>query len=123
LRTVAPVYGAIGLGMALYFASQGAKRVLWPVLAGTMRMLVAAGVGWAAVTWLGAGLSTLFQIVALAAVLFGLVTAAAVLGGAWDRGPGRGNTGPRRNALRQASISTLSEVCACPDSMSASGEF
>ena len=73
--------------MALYFASQGAKRVLWPVLAGTMRMLVAAFVGWAAVAWLGADLSTLFEIVALAAVLFGLVTAAAVLGGAWDRSP------------------------------------
>jgi putative MATE family efflux protein len=92
LRTVAPVYGAIGLGMALYFASQGAKRVLWPVLAGTMRMLVAAFMGWAAVAWLGAGLSTLFQIVALAAVLFGLATAAAVLGGAWGRGSaGRGH--------------------------------
>jgi len=87
LRTVAPVYGAIGLGMALYFASQGAKRVLWPVLAGTTRMLVAAFVGWAAVAWLGADLSTLFAIVAVAAVLFGLVTAAAVLGGAWDRSP------------------------------------
>lgn len=85
LRTVAPAYGTIGLGMMLYFASQGAKRVLWPVLAGTVRMTVAAFIGWLAVAWLGAGLSTLFQIVALGAILFGVITSGAMLGGAWGR--------------------------------------
>ncbi|MBY6265741.1 MATE family efflux transporter [Azospirillum sp. 412522] len=85
LRTVAPVYGAVGLGLALYFASQGAKRVLFPVLAGTVRMIVAAFIGWSAVAWFGAGLSTLFQITALAAVSYGLLTAAAMIGGAWGR--------------------------------------
>lgn len=85
LRTVAPVYGAVGLGLALYFASQGAKRVLYPVLAGTVRMIIAAFIGWSAVAWFGAGLSTLFQITALAAVSYGVLTAAAMLGGAWGR--------------------------------------
>jgi Na+-driven multidrug efflux pump len=97
LQNVAPVYGAIGLGMALYFASQGAKRVLLPVLAGTVRMIIAAFIGWSMVTWFGAGLSTLFQIVALAAVSYGLLTAAAVLGGAWGRRPANqplAQTGP-----------------------------
>jgi putative MATE family efflux protein len=87
LQTVAPVYGAVGLGLALYFASQGAKRVLFPVLAGTVRMIVAAFVGWSAVAWFGAGLSTLFQITALAAVSYGLLTAVAMIGGAWGRHP------------------------------------
>ena len=87
LRNVAPVYGAVGLGLALYFASQGANRVLFPVLAGTVRMVIAAFVGWTAVIWFGVGLSTLFQIVALAAVAYGGLTAAAVLGGAWGRRP------------------------------------
>lgn len=87
LRTVAPVYGAVGLGLALYFASQGAKRVLFPVLAGTVRMIVAAFVGWSAVVWFGAGLSTLFQITALAAVSYGVLTAIAMIGGAWGRHP------------------------------------
>lgn len=68
LRNVAPVYGAVGLGLALYFASQGAQRVLFLVLAGTVRMFIAAFVGWSAVIWYGADLSTLFQIVALAAL-------------------------------------------------------
>lgn len=87
LRTVAPVYGAVGLGLALYFASQGAKRVLLPVLAGTVRMMIAAIIGWSAVIWFDAGLSTLFQITALAAVSYGLLTAAAMIGGAWGRHP------------------------------------
>lgn len=77
LRNVAPVYGAIGAGMALYFASQASKRVLWPVLAGTVRMLIAAGVGWWAVTGLGADLPSLFQIVALAALVFCAITMSA----------------------------------------------
>lgn len=87
LKTVAPVYGAVGLGLALYFASQGAKRVLFPVLAGTVRMIIAAFIGWSAVVWFGAGPSTLFQITALAAVCYGLLTAAAMIGGAWGRHP------------------------------------
>src|SRR6516165_4973198 len=31
LRTVGPFYGLFGLGMALYFASQGAGRLAWPL--------------------------------------------------------------------------------------------
>jgi hypothetical protein len=91
LQTVGPAYGAVGLGLMLYFASQGAKRVLWPVLAGTARMMVAALGGWFAVAWLGADLSMLFQIVAGAALLFGCVTSAAMLAGAWGRRPHSGS--------------------------------
>jgi putative MATE family efflux protein len=85
LHSMAPVYGAVGLSMALYFASQGMKRVLWPVLAGTVRMIVAALFGWLAVVQFGAGLSTLFLIVALAAVLSAVIVTVAILAGAWGR--------------------------------------
>ncbi len=34
LRMVGPAYGFFGLGLCLYFASQGAGRLLWPLLAG-----------------------------------------------------------------------------------------
>ena len=34
LRTVGPAYGFFGLGLSLYFASQGAGRLVWPLLAG-----------------------------------------------------------------------------------------
>lgn len=83
LRLVAPAYGAVGLGLALYFASQGAKRVLLPVLAGTVRMCISGLLGWSAVIWFGASLSNLYQIVAIAAVIYGALTAAAILTGPW----------------------------------------
>jgi hypothetical protein len=64
LHVVAPFYGAVGLGFLLYFVSQGAGRVMFPFFAGTVRPVVAAGIGWLAVAALGAGPLTLFAIVA-----------------------------------------------------------
>jgi putative MATE family efflux protein len=78
LHIVAPFYGFFGLAMMLYFSSQGANRVFWPVMGGTARLLVAGGGVWAAVTYFNADLSTAFVIVACAMVLFALVAAAAM---------------------------------------------
>jgi putative MATE family efflux protein len=85
LHRVAPVYGAVGLSMALYFASQGMKRVLWPVLAGTARMIVAGFIGWAATVHFAASLPALFLIVAVAALLSAGIVTTAILAGAWGR--------------------------------------
>ncbi len=41
VRIVGPTYGFFGLGLALYFASQGAARLFWPLLTGSLRVLVA----------------------------------------------------------------------------------
>jgi putative MATE family efflux protein len=88
LRIVAPVYGAVGAGMLLYFAAQGGGRVLWPFLGGTARLVVAAGIGWWAVARWGSGLPTLFAIVALAVVISAAISVAATLTGAiWRTGP------------------------------------
>ena len=43
LRLVGPTYGCFGLGLALYFASQGAGRLLWPLVAVGIRLAIAAG--------------------------------------------------------------------------------
>lgn len=83
IRNVAPVYGAIGAGLAVYFAGQGAGRVLAPVLAGTVRMIIAAFIGWTAVVHYGAGPATLFQIVALGGLAYGGLTLAAMALGGW----------------------------------------
>jgi putative MATE family efflux protein len=83
LHIVGPVYGFFGLGLALYFASQGAGRLTWPLVAGFARLLVAALGGWLAMRHLGAGLSGLFVAMALALVVFGVTVAAAVRAGAW----------------------------------------
>jgi putative MATE family efflux protein len=85
LQTVGPLYGLFGLGMALYFASQGAGRLLWPLLANLTRLTVAAGGGWLALQWSG-DLSHVFLAQSIGLTVFGLINAAAVAGGAWGRG-------------------------------------
>jgi putative MATE family efflux protein len=75
LREVAPFYGFFGAGLLLYFAGQGAGRVSGPFMAGSVRLLVAAGFGWVAVTHFGVGLSGLFGLVAFSSFLFGSITA------------------------------------------------
>jgi putative MATE family efflux protein len=82
LRAVGPFYGLYGLGMALYFASQGAGRLLWPLLANLMRLAIAAGGGWLALRW-GGDLSHVFLALSAALAAYGLINAAAVAGGAW----------------------------------------
>jgi putative MATE family efflux protein len=84
LRAVGPFYGFFGLGLALYFASQGAGRVGWPLLAGFIRMAVAIGGGYIALR-LSGSLSWLFAALAAGLVLHGTIVLAAVLGGAWRR--------------------------------------
>jgi Na+-driven multidrug efflux pump len=87
LRSVAPFYGFVGLGMALYFASQGAKRVGIPVLAGTARLLIAGGIGWVAVHEFGAGLPQLFAIVAVSSLTFGSLIALNLALRPWAKAP------------------------------------
>jgi MATE family, multidrug efflux pump len=82
LRTVGPVYGLFGIGMALYFASQGAGRLGWPLLANLVRLAIAAAGGWLALRWNG-GLSHVFIALAAALTAFGLINAVAVARGAW----------------------------------------
>ena len=43
LTIVGPFYGFFGAGLALYFASQGAGRLLWPLLAGFTRLCRGGG--------------------------------------------------------------------------------
>ncbi|HEY7664837.1 MAG TPA: MATE family efflux transporter [Xanthobacteraceae bacterium] len=86
LRIVGPAYGFFGLALALYFASQGAGRLLWPLAAGFLRMLVAIGGGWAALRLTGS-LHWLFAALALGLLLHGLTLLAAVGSGAWFRPP------------------------------------
>jgi putative MATE family efflux protein len=82
LHVVGPAYGLFGLGMALYFASQGAGRVLWPLLANIARLIIAACGGWLALRWTGS-LTEVFIALAVALATFGLINAAAVASGVW----------------------------------------
>jgi putative MATE family efflux protein len=53
LHVVAPAYGLFGLGLALYFASQGARRMTWSVCGGLARVGLVIGLGTAAIAWGG----------------------------------------------------------------------
>ena len=88
LRTVGPVYGFFGLGLVLYFASQGAGRLLWPVIGNIVRLAVAVTGGWLALRW-GGGLAAVFAAQGVALVLYGVVNAWAIAGGAWFGPVGR----------------------------------
>jgi putative MATE family efflux protein len=82
LRIVGPFYGFFGLGLALYFASQGAGRLGWALIAAALRLAIAVGGGWVALH-LSFGAGGVFLALGLALATFGLVNAAAVAGGAW----------------------------------------
>jgi putative MATE family efflux protein len=72
-----PAFGFFGMGTCLYLASQGAAKVVGPVLAGTARLLLVALGGWWLVS-IEAPAWTLFALVGAAMTVFGLAAAAAV---------------------------------------------
>jgi len=84
LHVVGPFYGFFGMGLALYFASQGAGKLGWPLLAAVLRMTIATGGGWLAVQ--AFGLTGLFLALGIALAAFGLLTAIAVAAGVWFSG-------------------------------------
>jgi len=78
LRTVAPFYALLATGIALYFASQGAGRVLPPLLAGTARLALVIAGGLAAVSLQG-----LFLVIAAAMIAYGALTIWFVAAAKW----------------------------------------
>jgi Na+-driven multidrug efflux pump len=87
LRTVGPFFAFFGLGLALYFASQGAGRVLGPLLAGAARLGVVA-VGGVFLISAEAPASVFFALIAAGMVTFGALTALFVARTPW-RAPGQ----------------------------------
>lgn len=77
LHAVAPFYGMVGAGLLLYFAGQGFGRVTGQVLAGTMRLLIAAGGGFVLVVRWHESMTSLFWLIAIAYCAFGVLSAAA----------------------------------------------
>jgi len=82
LTIVGPTYACFGAGLALYFASQGAGRLFWPVVASVSRAVLAPLGGWIALA-LGGGLSALCLVMAGSLVVFGATNAVAVKAGTW----------------------------------------
>lgn len=88
IQIVGPFFFFHGLGLSLYFASQGANAMLWPVLATIMRIAVAALGGYALAFWLGFGLQGIYMAAAAGMLTYAVVIAAAIQAGAWRRNHG-----------------------------------
>ncbi|MBC5764557.1 MATE family efflux transporter [Ramlibacter sp. GTP1] len=82
LRNAGPMYVFFGLGLTLYFASQGAGKVLGPVLAGTLRLVVICIGGWL-LTAMNAPEGWYFALVGVGMAAHGLATAASVKATRW----------------------------------------
>jgi MATE family, multidrug efflux pump len=96
LSTAAPMYAFIGLSMSMYFSSQGAAKVLGPVLAQTARLIFIGLGGW----WLSTHNATAANYFALAAasmVVLGVLSASSVILTRW--GPKSGPVPEIRPAL------------------------
>ena len=87
LATAAPMYGFIGLASAMYFSSQGAAKVVGPVLAQTARLVFIGAGGW----WLAtqhATAASFFVLAAASMVLLGGLSCASVIFTRWGPKPG-----------------------------------
>ncbi len=86
LHFAGPAYGFFGLGLSLYFASQGAGRLAWPLFAGFLRMAIAVGGGWAA--WFAThDLRVVFAVLGVALAVYGGVLLTAIKARVWFRRP------------------------------------
>jgi Na+-driven multidrug efflux pump len=83
LRWVGPSFGPFGLGMALYFACQGAGRMRGPFAASVSRLVVAVGGGWALAAFTDAGLPGVFAAIGLGLAAYGVLVAVSVRAGVW----------------------------------------
>ena len=82
LMLAGPFFAFYGLGLTLYFASQGAGRMLGPVLAATLRLALVAIAG-TLLTQARAPVWTLFASVGMAMGVYGAATALAVWLSRW----------------------------------------
>jgi putative MATE family efflux protein len=92
LSTAAPMYAFIGLASSMYFSSQGAAKVIGPVLAQTARLIFIGIGGW----WLSthdASAQNFFALAATSMVLLGVLSCSSVILTRW--GP---KTDPRPKA-------------------------
>lgn len=78
LRLVGATYALYGFGIGLYFACQGYGKVVFAVLANAIRLLLAAGGGFIAMFWMGAGAAGIFAAIALGFVAYAALTSIAL---------------------------------------------
>ena len=83
IQIVGPFYIFQGIGLSLYFASQGANAMKWPTIATIVRFLIASIGGGISVHWLGSGVGSVFIASAIAMMVFGTMIFVSIKKGAW----------------------------------------
>jgi putative MATE family efflux protein len=101
LTTAAPCYAFIGLAMSMYFSSQGAAKVVGPVLAQSARLLFIGCGGWY-LSIHGATAANFFALAAASMVVLGVLSCTSVILTRW--GPKRETSTPIRATPRVSEI-------------------
>lgn len=79
-----PAYGFFGLGLCLLFASQGAQKVMGPVLAGTVRLVVVT-IGCLFLFHIKAEPKHFFMLVGIGMAIYGIFAAITVYRTSWHQ--------------------------------------
>ena len=85
IQIVGPFYIFQGIGLSLYFASQGANAMKWPTIATIARFIIACAGGGISVYWLDRGIESIFISSSAAMAIFGLMIFISIKKGAWRK--------------------------------------
>jgi Na+-driven multidrug efflux pump len=80
LRIVGPAYVCFGLGLGLFYVTQGVGRAVAAMNANAVRMIVSAGGGLVAIYWFDLGVAGFFAAVAMGFCLYAAMLVHAVSG-------------------------------------------
>ena len=80
-----PFFAFQGLGLSLYFASQGAGAMRWPLFATFMRFAVSILIGALLLYRFGVSINTLYLVSGLAMLVYGVISAVALKLWMWEK--------------------------------------
>jgi Na+-driven multidrug efflux pump len=83
LNIVGPCYGFFGVGLVLFFASQGSGKLGWVLIGSATRVVFVAVTGWVAVHWLKTEPPAMFIVVAIGFTLYASINALSLYFGRW----------------------------------------
>jgi Na+-driven multidrug efflux pump len=80
LQIVGPLYVCFGLGLGLFFVTQGVGRAVAAMNANAVRMMISAGCGLVAIYWFDLGVAGFFAAVAIGFCIYAVILIHAVFG-------------------------------------------
>ena len=83
MQIVGPCFSFYGIGLVLYFGSQGASAMRWPVIALILRFITAIGGAVALMSFTNLLVESIFYAAAASMVIYGTTMMAALKLGAW----------------------------------------